>query len=169
MGRLFLCGRERGICGNFLKKVPTPSKTFWGKRIWCPQVFRRGRLSLRLGHARGLTAHRAVIQDPRAATLPRRPARGWTNAKAAIFPRCCPIRCHAKIRLPDRVTGRKVMLRTGVNRTEPVCVPQTSTGADVTKPPSGREVARLRRRRDGRSLRNSHPVPICDSKWVPHG
>ena len=29
---------------------------------------------LRFGHARGLTAHRAVIQHPRAATLPRRSA-----------------------------------------------------------------------------------------------
>ena len=29
-------------------------------------------LSLRLGHARGLTVHRTVIQDPRAASL-RRP------------------------------------------------------------------------------------------------
>ena len=29
-----------------------------------------GPVSLRLSHARGLTAHRAVIQDPRAASLP---------------------------------------------------------------------------------------------------
>ena len=28
------------------------------------------RVSLRLGHARGLTPHRGVIQDPRAASLP---------------------------------------------------------------------------------------------------
>ena len=32
---------------------------------------RKCHLSLRLGHARGLTAHRAVIQYPRAASLPR--------------------------------------------------------------------------------------------------
>ena len=30
---------------------------------------------LRFGHARGLTPHRGVIQDPRAASLPRRPAK----------------------------------------------------------------------------------------------
>ena len=29
----------------------------------------------RFGHARGLTPHRGVIQDPRAASLPRRPAK----------------------------------------------------------------------------------------------
>ena len=31
----------------------------------------RGSVSLRLGHARGLIAHRAIIQHPRAASLPR--------------------------------------------------------------------------------------------------
>ena len=45
-------------------------------------LIRRGRaappVSLRLGHARGLTTHRVVIQDPRAAALP---ALGKANAK----------------------------------------------------------------------------------------
>ena len=61
------------------------------------------------------------------------PAGGMTNAKAAIFPRCCHIRCHAKIRLRGRVTGRKVILRTGVNRTEPICYRKLAPGRPVRR------------------------------------
>ena len=57
------------------------------------------------------------------------PARDWTNAMAEILPGGCPIRYHAESRLPDRVTGRKVILRAGVNRTEPVCWRKRAPGA----------------------------------------
>ena len=39
-------------------------------------------VSLRLGHARGLTVHRTVIQYPRAATLPERAQELFAKAEA---------------------------------------------------------------------------------------
>ena len=41
------------------------------------------RVSLRLGHARGLTVHRTVIQYPRAASLPERAEALFAQAEKA--------------------------------------------------------------------------------------
>ena len=129
-----------------MKKDPRPPKTFWGKGL-CPQAIRRGR-------------------------RPRRPAGGMTNAKAANFPRCCPIRYHAEMRLPDRVTGRRVILRAGVNRMEPICYRKLAPGRPVRREqaPALRWCARPFLVGTGvpdcphRSYSTCHPEPPCGVK-----
>ena len=83
--------------------------------------------------------------------------RRWHNERyGRNFTGGCPIRYHAEMRFPDRVTRRKVLLRTGVNRTEPICYRKLAPGRMLpslpllTKPPSGREVPSETRRKEYR-------------------